>query len=81
MSWHSLSPRDLGQAKRLTAEGPVLITDRGKPAFALLKIEDYYNLSGKQPLSLLEVMDGLPSTDGIEFEAQRVEVDLQVPHV
>ena len=72
--------RDVGHAKRLAAEGPVFITDRGKPAFALLKIEDYYQLSGGQrELSLLELMEGLPHTEGIEFEAPRVQIELKVP--
>ena len=34
--------RDVSAAKRAAAEGPVFITDRGRPAFALLKIDDYH---------------------------------------
>ncbi len=72
--------RDVGHAKRLTAEGPVFITDRGRPAFALLKIEDYYQLSGGQPeISLLELMDSMPRTDGIDYDPPRVEIDLKLP--
>ena len=30
--------------------GPVLITDRGHPAYALLRIDDFYELGGnRQP--------------------------------
>ena len=32
--------RDVSAAKRAAAHGPVLITDRGRPAYALLSIED-----------------------------------------
>lgn len=71
--------RDVGSAKRLTAKGPVLITDRGRPAYALLKIEDYYKLSGKQEVSLLDLMDSLPRTDGVEFDAGFADIELQVP--
>jgi hypothetical protein len=72
--------RDVGNAKRLAGEGPVFITDRGIPAFALLKIEDYYQLSGGQrQLSLLELMDSLPRTDGIDFEPPRADIELRVP--
>jgi hypothetical protein len=74
--------RDVGQAKRLAAQGPVFITDRGKPAFALLKIEDYYELSGsKQEVSLLDFMHGqdMPRTDGIEFDPLPAHIDLKVP--
>ena len=64
--------RDLGAAKRLTATGPVFITDRGKPTFALLKIEDYYRLSKTKPRSLLEVMDAIPGGD-FDFEVPRMD--------
>lgn len=66
--------RDLAGAKRATSSGPVLITDRGKPAYALLRIDDYYRLAGEQRphRSLLQVLQGLPSTTGIEFEPGRI---------
>ncbi len=70
--------RDVGAAKRAAAQGPVFITDRGRPAFALLKIEDYYELTGKQEVSLLDLMDGIPGGDGIEFEPQKIRVELSV---
>jgi len=59
--------RDLGFAKRATRGGPVFVTDRGRPTYALLKIEDYYKLAGDKPRSLLDVMDALPGGD-FEFE-------------
>ena len=71
--------RDVGNAKRLASEGPVFITDRGRPAFALLKIEDYYRITGKAEMSLVELMDSMPRTDGIAFEAPRAQIDLQIP--
>ena len=33
--------QDLSRAKRATKDGPVFITDRGKPAHVLLSIEEY----------------------------------------
>ena len=51
---------DLARAKRATIAGSVFVTDRGKPTYALLKIEDYYKLTGEASQSLLEVMDSLP---------------------
>jgi hypothetical protein len=63
MSVHTFSSRDftrdVGAAKRAAAEGPVFITDRGRPAYALLKIDDYYKLTGDKPKSLLEAMDAV----------------------
>ncbi len=69
--------RDLGAAKRLTATGPVFITDRGKPTFALLKIEDYYKLSGKTNTSIVDLL-ALPGDD-IAFDPPRADIQLQVP--
>jgi len=64
--------RDVGRAKRLAAEGPVFITDRGRPAFALLKIEDYYALTSTRQRSLLDIMDAIP---GGEFEYEPPRID------
>jgi len=79
MSVHTYSSRnftrDVGAAKRATADGPVFITDRGRPAFALLKIEDYYQLAGQQEASLLEVMEAIPGGAGIEFDPPRLKVE------
>ena len=78
--------RDVGAAKRAAAKGPVFITDRGRPAFALLKIEDYYHLAGQQEESLQDVMDAIAcgspgglagdmvTGGGIEFEPPRLQV-------
>ncbi len=81
MSVHTFSSRDftrdVGAAKRAAGKGPVFITDRGRPAFALLKIEDYYHLAGQQDASLLDVMDAIPSGDGIEFDPPRLKIGLR----
>ena len=86
MSVHTYSSRnftrDVGAAKRAAQKGPVFITDGGRPAFALLKIEDYYHLAGQREESLLDVMDAIPSGSaggleggvGIEFEPPRLKV-------
>jgi hypothetical protein len=77
MAVHTFSSRnftrDVGAAKRAAAKGPVFITDRGRPAFALLKIEDYYRLAGQHEPSLLDAMDAIPGGAGIEFEAPRLQ--------
>jgi hypothetical protein len=64
--------RDLAHAKRATTRGPVFVTDRGKPTYALLKIEDYYKLTGDNPKSLLDVMNSLPCGE-FEFEPPRLD--------
>ena len=37
--------QDTGRAKKAAADGPVFITDRGRPAHVLLSIEDYQKLT------------------------------------
>jgi prevent-host-death family protein len=78
MSVHTYSSRnftrDVSAAKRAAAKGPVFITDRGRPAFALLKIEDYYRLAGKET-SLLAAMDAIAGGSGMAFEPQRLQVE------
>lgn len=64
--------RDLASAKRATCAGPVFVTDRGKPTYALLRIEDYYKLADAKQRSLLDVMDGLPGGE-FEFEPPRLD--------
>jgi prevent-host-death family protein len=84
MSVHTLSSRtftrDVGAAKRAAGSGPVFITDRGRPAFALLTIDDYYRLAGQQEASLLDVMDAIacgPIEAGFEFEPRRLALELR----
>lgn len=78
MSVHTFSSRDFTRnvsvAKQATIDGPVFITDRGRPAFALLKIEDYYRIMGHQGPSLLEVMDGIACAENIEFNPPRLDL-------
>ena len=68
MSVRKFSSRDVSAAKRAAGEGPVFITDRGRPAFALLKMDDYYRMVGQRERTLLDVMDAIPGGDGIGFE-------------
>jgi len=62
---------DIGGAKKATAEGPVFITDRGKPAHVLLSIEEYRKLRGTKKMSLLESLvpsnTTEPLADDFEF--------------
>lgn len=73
--------RDISTAKRATAQGAVFITNRGKPTYALLKIEDYFALTGQKQPSLLDVMDALPTPVDVAcaFEPLPANIVLQVP--
>ena len=39
--------QDVGRAKRAARQGPVFITDRGRPAHVLLSIQEYRRLTDK----------------------------------
>ena len=81
MSIHTFSSRDftrdVSAAKRAAVDGPVFITDRGRPAFALLKIDDYYRIAGQSKTTLLDVMDGIPGGDDIDFDPPRLNLQIQ----
>jgi hypothetical protein len=81
MSFHTFSSRDftrdVSAAKRAAANGPVFITDRGRPAFALLEINDYYRIAGQKPSSLLDVMDGIAGGENIDFDPPRLSITVQ----
>ncbi|MDR3527294.1 MAG: type II toxin-antitoxin system Phd/YefM family antitoxin [Rhizomicrobium sp.] len=59
--------QDVGRAKRAAEAGPVIITDRGKPAYVLVTYDAYRALAQAAP-SILDLLDqhGAGET---EFEA------------
>jgi prevent-host-death family protein len=62
--------QDLGGAKRAAEQGPVIITDRGEPAYVLLRHEDWRRLRGER--SSLRQALALPGVEDIEFEPPRL---------
>ena len=61
--------RDAAAIKRAAQQGPVIITERGKPALAVLNIEDYYRLTGQTGgPSLLQAMQAIDAPAGVELE-------------
>lgn len=63
--------QDTSRAKKAASEGPVFITDRGKPAHVLLSIEEYHRITGKRR-SIVDslAMPGLSEID-VEFPRSR----------
>lgn len=53
---------------------PVFITDRGRMAYAVLKIDHYYSITGHDDALLPDVMDSIPGADSIEFEPPPLHV-------
>jgi prevent-host-death family protein len=79
----TLSSRELhqnaGKAKRAAKKGPVFITDRGRPSFVLLNIDEYTKMSG--PCRSIGDLLSDPAAAEIEFDPPRLgfiarEVDL-----
>ena len=69
--------RNAGRAKRAAKAGPVFITDRGRPAYVLLSIEDYRRLAGGRR-NLLDMLS-MPGLDEIDFEPPRVRIESRPP--
>jgi prevent-host-death family protein len=70
--------QDVSRAKREADTGPVVITDRGEPAYVLMTYERYQALVGPKT----SLRDALLQAegDGIEFEAPTLgKLDLRVP--
>ncbi|MGH9607395.1 MAG: type II toxin-antitoxin system Phd/YefM family antitoxin [Terracidiphilus sp.] len=65
--------QDASRAKRAAKDGPVFITDRGKPAHVLLTIEEYRRIAGKHK-TLAEAL-AMPNADLVEFDPPRLGGD------
>ncbi len=63
--------QDVSRARRAADSGPVIITDRGEPAYVLLRHEAYRRLADAEP-SILELLD-LPGVEDIEFDPPRMD--------
>ncbi|WP_178129174.1 type II toxin-antitoxin system Phd/YefM family antitoxin [Pseudomonas sp. PB120] len=64
--------QDTSGAKKATREGPVIITDRGKPAHVLLSIEEYQKLTG-MGASIVDLLV-MPEAADIEFKTERAVI-------
>ena len=65
--------QNLARAKRAAKSGPVIVTDRGRPAHVLLGIDDYRRLAGKSR-NLAEALSMAGLAD-IDFEPARVRIE------
>ncbi len=81
MTTTTLSSREFNQdtsrAKKAAAKGPVIITDRGKPAHVLLTFDQYRELSGKKK-TIVELLSR-PDMPDIEFDPPKLDDDLYIP--
>jgi len=74
VSIHTFTSREFNQdvsaAKKAAQDGPVFVTDRGRPAHVLLSIAEYQRLANKGP-SIVELLS-MPAAADIEFEPPKV---------
>lgn len=63
--------QDASRVKRAAKDGPVFITDRGRPAHVLMTVEAYEHLrAARRALPLVEFMETL-GLDGLELARDR----------
>ncbi len=71
--------QDIGRAKRAAKHGPVIITDRGKPAHVLLSIQEYERLTRpRRSLAEALYMPGMEDIE-IDFERPKAPSSLRIP--
>jgi hypothetical protein len=63
--------QDAGRAKRAATDGPVFITDRGKPAHVLLSIDDYSKLAGIRRNAV--ELPACRETENFDFEPENLQ--------
>lgn len=69
--------QDVSRIKRAAVNGPVFITDRGRPSHVLLTIEDYQKIT-RQKESIVELL-AMPDAADIDFEPPRLNKELYRP--
>jgi prevent-host-death family protein len=71
----TISSREFNQhaseAKKAAKNGPVFITDRGRPAHVLLSIEEYRKLTGK----------GKSLAEALAQQGEGAEMDFEIPRI
>lgn len=66
--------QDVNKATRCAAEGPVFITDRGRPTHVLLTIDSYLKITDKEA-TVVEMLAMTQAAD-IDFDPPRLQGEL-----
>ena len=69
--------QDVSRAKKAAKDGPVIITDRGRPAHVLLTVEQYQKLTGSQR-NILDLL-AMPDVSDISFDPPRLSDTILQP--
>lgn len=59
--------QDTGRAKSAAQRGPVIITDRGRPAHVLLTFNDYQQLVGRDG-SIIDLLGAPPGVENVDLD-------------
>lgn len=62
--------QDASKAKKAAKAGPVIITDRGRPAHVLLTFDAYKKMTGER--AKIADLLAMPGMEGIEFEMPKL---------
>lgn len=68
--------QDTSQAKKAAMAGPVIITDRGRPAHVLLTFDEYKKITGGR--AKIADLLAMPGIEDIEFDIPQLR-DLAQP--
>jgi prevent-host-death family protein len=69
--------QDASRAKKAAERGPVIITDRGRPAHVLLTIEEYRKITDRRG-NILDLL-AMPGVAEIEFDPARLSDNFHRP--
>ena len=61
--------QDAGKAKKAASAGPVIITDRGRPAHVLLTFDDYRKIAGSRG-NIADLL-AMPAIDDVDLAIPR----------
>ena len=63
--------QDTSRAKKAAQNGPVVITDRGRPAHVLMSIGEYKKMAG-EAASIIDLL-AMPGAENVDFTPSRAE--------
>ena len=69
--------QDVSRAKRAADKGPVIITNRGEPAYVLMTHKAYRELAGGEK-NIVDML-AMPGIGDIEFNPPRLDLQLRIP--
>ena len=69
--------QDISRAKKAANSGPVVITDRGRPAHVLLNIAQYQQITGTNK-TIIELL-AIPGAADIDFDPPRLNDEIFQP--